>query len=52
MIPAVRLIREVLVEGKVSQLSKYLQTIYCESVEDVPEQWQYAAKALTEFGMR
>jgi hypothetical protein len=45
-------IREVLVEGKVSQLSKYLQTIYCESVEDVPEQWQYAAKALTEFEMR
>jgi hypothetical protein len=45
-------IREVLVEGEVTRLSNYLQAIYCENMEDVPQQWQYAAKPLTEFEMR
>jgi hypothetical protein len=33
-------IREVLVSGQVAKLTNYLQAIYCENEEDVPECWK------------
>jgi hypothetical protein len=42
-------IREVLVFQEVTQLSNYLQIIYCEPPIHVPERWQQAVRSFDTF---
>ncbi|SEN97270.1 hypothetical protein [Paenibacillus sp. OV219] len=42
-------ILEVLVEGKVTNLSRYLEAIYCKHDEDIPEIWRHYARSLQQF---
>lgn len=40
-------IKEVLVEGQISPLSRYLQTVYCSEPQLVPDSWQPVCQPLT-----
>ncbi|WP_376769538.1 DUF7002 family protein [Paenibacillus plantarum] len=42
-------IREVLVEGEVTSLSRYLQFIYCDNREGIPERWREFAQSIQDF---
>lgn len=42
-------IKEVLVEGKVNDLSRYLQAIYCNHEEDIPKRWRNLARPLAKI---
>lgn len=42
-------IREVLVEEKVTNLSRYLQFIYCDNKEGIPERWRELARSIQDF---
>ena len=39
-------IKEVLVEGQVAPLSRFLQTVYCSELQLVPENWQDVCQPL------
>ncbi|WP_147306868.1 DUF7002 family protein [Paenibacillus taihuensis] len=40
---------EILVEGKVAGLSRYIEAIYCKQVTDLPEMWRKYARPLQTF---
>ncbi|KRE83030.1 hypothetical protein ASG89_12920 [Paenibacillus sp. Soil766] len=42
-------IREVLVEQEVTQLSRYLQYIYCDQREGIPGRWRELARSIQDF---
>ena len=42
-------IREVLVEKKVTNLSRYLQAIYCKNSKEIPEGWRNYAQSIQGF---
>lgn len=42
-------IREVLVQEKVTNLTSYLQAVYCNDVEKVPDRWRNYAKSFQYF---
>ncbi|WP_168122441.1 hypothetical protein [Paenibacillus sp. HB172176] len=42
-------IREVLVEDRVTDLTHYLQAIYCNAIPDIPERWQRYRRPLDNF---
>ncbi|AZN41395.1 DUF7002 family protein [Paenibacillus albus] len=42
-------IYEVLVEGKVTNLSRYLQAIYCKRDTNIPESWRSNARSFEQF---
>ncbi|NQX64206.1 DUF7002 family protein [Paenibacillus qinlingensis] len=42
-------IREVLVEGKVTNLSRYLQTVYCDHRSEMNDNWKEHAQSLQGF---
>ncbi|TVY11351.1 DUF7002 family protein [Paenibacillus cremeus] len=42
-------IREVLVEEKVTNLSRYLQAVYCNEMKEIPDGWRMYAQSLQDF---
>lgn len=42
-------IREVLVEEKVTNLSRYLQAVYCKNIEEIPERLRKYAQSIQNF---
>ncbi|MDQ0878453.1 hypothetical protein QFZ77_007112 [Paenibacillus sp. V4I3] len=45
-------IREVLVEEKVTNLSRYLQAVYCKNMEEIPERLRKYAQSFQDFKNR
>lgn len=42
-------IREILIEGQVTSVSKYLQSVYVNTSEDVPERWRSLTQLLSDL---
>nr|WP_261306191.1 hypothetical protein [Paenibacillus andongensis] len=45
-------IREILIEGEVTRVSKYLQTVYVNKREDVPESWRSLMQPLSDLSAK
>ncbi|MGO4272098.1 hypothetical protein AB4Z22_20040 [Paenibacillus sp. TAF58] len=45
-------IREVLVEGKVPNLSRYLQAVYCQNMQEIPKRWRKDVQSFHDFKNR
>lgn len=45
-------IREILIEGQVNSVSKYLQSVYVNNCEDVPESWRSLTLPLADLSAR
>lgn len=45
-------IREILIEGQVTGVSKYLQSVYVNKREDVPESWRSLTQPLSELSAK
>lgn len=45
-------IREVLVEEKVTNLSRYLQAVYCKNINEIPERWRKYVQSFQDFKNR